>query len=104
MVDLVSRARAYLEKGKVDEGDAILRECLADGGAQALAAVQLLAEDMYGGVTYNFELKAPHAYALLRWGEQGLSALVEMATRSPTSKNVSICMSLLAAVAVGSPS
>ncbi len=93
-MDLLTRARAYIEAGNATDGASLLRDCLADGGVQALAAVQLLAEDMYGGETFNFELKAPPALALLRWGEQGLDALVEMATRSPTSKNISICLSL----------
>jgi hypothetical protein len=67
----------------------------------ALAAVQLLAEDMHGGITFNFELKAPAALSLLTFGERGVAALVESARRTPTSKNVSLCLSLLSHAANG---
>jgi hypothetical protein len=99
-MSLINRAKKFIEAG----GDelALLRECIADGGVSALAAVQMMAEDMYGGRTFNFELKAPAAYSLVTFGEAGLRALAESAFRTPTSKNVSLCLSILAAVAAGS--
>jgi len=97
----VDRAQDFLRVG----GDqyALLRECVADRGANALAAVQLLTEDMYGGITFNFELKAPAAYALVGFGVPGLRALFESAKRTPTSKNISLGVSTLASVAAGTP-
>lgn len=86
---------------RTEDRDGLLRDCVVDGGIAALAAVQRLAEDMYGGETFNFELKLPPAHALPRWGEAGLEALVEMATRTPTSKNLSLCLQVLAGVAAG---
>ena len=52
----------------------------------------LLFEDMYGGMTFNFELKAPAAWELACWGEQGLDQLVAATLKAPTSKNVSLCL------------
>ncbi|HET7550621.1 MAG TPA: Shedu anti-phage system protein SduA domain-containing protein [Gemmatimonadaceae bacterium] len=67
----------------------------------ALATAQYLAENMYGGITYNFEFKAAAAICLVGFGEAGLRALVESARRTPKSKNVSLCLSILSSVAVG---
>src|SRR5713101_3942773 len=99
-MSLIERAQQFIVNG----GDqyAILRDCIADGGTAALAAVQLLAEDMYGGFTYNFEVKAPAAFALIAFAQPGLRALVEMAMRTPTSKNKSLCLTILSAVAATS--
>lgn len=97
---LVERAQKFVQTG----GDqyAVLRDCIADGGAGALVATQMLAEDMYDGITFNYELKAPAAFALVVFGAPGLRALVESAIRTPSSKNVSLCLSILAAIAAGS--
>jgi hypothetical protein len=100
MASLLERAQAFVLNGSDDE-HAILRDAVADGGPSALAATQLLAEDMYGGITFNFELKAPAALALVAFGASGLEALVEMARRTPKSKNRTLCVSILAAVAAG---
>lgn len=97
---LLNRATRFVEAGDESEGD-ILRDCVEDGGIQALSAVQLLAEHMYGGMTFNIELKAPAAYCLAAFGVQGLDALVELATRSPASKNISLCLDTLASIAAG---
>lgn len=99
-MNLLDRATRFIKTGDESEAE-ILQKCVDDGGAQALSAVQLLAEDMYGGMTYNIELKAPAASCLLTFGERGLDALVESATRSPTTKNVSLCLSNLASTAAG---
>lgn len=96
----VERAQDFIQAG----GDeyALLRDCIADGGQGALAAVQMMAEDMYGGITFNFEIKAPAACTLIVFGVPGLRALVELTIRTPNSKNVSLCLSTLAALAGGS--
>ena len=99
-MNLFARATKFVETGGDDE-DALLRDCVQDGGVQALSAVQLLAEHMYGGITFNFELKAPAAWCLSTFGERGLDALVEMATRTPTSKNVSLCLEITSSAAIG---
>jgi hypothetical protein len=103
-VNLIQRVQEFISTGG-DHGDqyALLRECIRDGGATALAATQMMAEDMYGGITYNFNIKAPAALALVVFGVPGLRALVESAVRTPTSKNVSLCLGVLASVAAGLP-
>ncbi len=60
-----------------------------------------MAEDMYGGITYNYELKAPAALSLACWGVAGLDALVQVAVRTPTSKNQSLAVEVLATLAAG---
>lgn len=101
---LLERAARFVEPGGENEDEEVLlRDCVRDGSLQALSAVQLVAEHMYGGLTYNFELKAPAAYCLVAFGVRGLDALVELATRSPTSKNVSLCLDVLASIAAGTP-
>lgn len=97
---LIERAQRFIWSGGVHEAD-LLKDCVADGGASALAAVLAMAEDMYGGITFNFEIKAPAAFTLLAFGVQGVHALREMAERTPTSKNTSLCLSVLAAAAAG---
>ena len=39
--------------------------------------MQLLAEDMYNEITFNFELKAPAAWCLLAWQTSGLQVLLD---------------------------
>jgi hypothetical protein len=70
---------------------------------EGLHAVQMLYEDMYGGITYNYMLKAPAAFCLVRWEDQGLKALVEAAQRTPRSKNQSLTLEILATLASGEP-
>src|SRR5262245_12149711 len=95
---LVQRAQKFIEFNCGSETE-LLRDCIEEGSIDALRAVQMLYEDMYDGITFNFELKAPPAYCLLRWGTTGLEALVEAAQRSPTSKNISLTLGILAALA-----
>jgi hypothetical protein len=73
------------------------------GTVEGLHAVQMLYEDMYGGITFNYELKAPAAFCLIRWKDQGLKALVEAAQRTPRSKNQSLTIEILATLASGQP-
>ncbi len=96
----VERAQEFLRTGSESHAD-LLYDCLLDGSLDALRAVQMLYEDMYGGMTYNFTLKAPAGYCLVRWGTDGLRALVEAAIRSPRSKNISIALGTLSALAAG---
>src|SRR5690242_3779671 len=93
--------RFILGPSRPDELRLLLRECVADGSLAALHCVARLYEDMYGGFTFNIELKAPASRTLLVWKDTGLRALVEAAQRNPTSKNVSIALQLLATVAAG---
>jgi hypothetical protein len=81
---------------------ALLNECVADRTVEGLACVRRLYESSYGEITFNFELKAPAASALVFWGETGIQALVDGAYADPTSKNISLCMQLLSSIAAGS--
>jgi Domain of unknown function (DUF4263) len=81
----------------------LLSECMDDGSVEGLACVRRLYEDMYGGITFNFELKAPPASCLLFWGEAGLQALIDGANATPTSKNTSLCVQILSSIAAGRP-
>ena len=64
-----------------------------------MLAVQLLARDMYGGMTFNLEFKEPAAYCLLAWGQNGIEALADNALQEPTSKNFSLAFRMLASIA-----
>jgi hypothetical protein len=55
----------------------LLNESVADGTGEGLACVRRLYESSYGGMTFNFELKAPAASTLVLWGEAGIQALVD---------------------------
>jgi len=83
------------------ELDRLLNECVADGTLEGLACARRLYESDYGGLTFNWELKAPAASALVVWGQTGIEALVEGAQRHPTYKNISLCAQLLASLAAG---
>jgi hypothetical protein len=83
---LEERAREFILRGGGDE-TALLTDCVEAGTVEALRAVQMLFEDMYGGFTFNYELKAAAAWCLMQWGETGLEALLEGAYRTPKSKN-----------------
>lgn len=98
-MSLLERAQQFINNG--GDRTELLHDCLADGSLSALAAVQLLFEDMYGGMTFNLEIKASAGFCLIRWGRAGLEALVEAARRTPKSKNRSIALELLASIAGG---
>ncbi len=83
------------------ELNALLNEAMRRKDIEGLRAARRLYEDMYGGFTFNFELKAPAAAALVHWGKDGLRALFEGARTNPTSKNVSLCAQILAGIASG---
>lgn len=99
-MNLVERARVFINTGSESQAD-LLHDCMVDGSLDALCAVQLLFEDMYGGATFNFTLKAQAGYCLIRWGNQGLQAMVEGARRTPSSKNTSITLETLSLLAAG---
>lgn len=80
----------------------LLAECAQAGDTEALMCVRRLAEDMYGGITFNFELKALAAWELACWGDVGIRQLAEATRANPTSKNLSLCVQVLCAVASGS--
>ena len=98
---LIDRARRFVEGGNATELSPLLVDCVAARSSEGMVAVKLLARDMYGGISLNFELKAPAAYCLLAWGEAGLKALVDSALEEPTSKNFSLAFQLLASTAEG---
>jgi hypothetical protein len=98
---LQERAKHFVENGDPHDEGELLAECVGARNLDALAATQRLFEDMYDGITYNYEMKAPAAACLICWGKEGIKALVEGAKRTPASKNNSITLQLLSAVAVG---
>lgn len=100
-MSLRQRVEKYIKTGS-GELEQLLEECARLGGAEGLACVTRLFEDMYGGHTFNMELKAPAAWELVVWGEAGLDELVKAAKTFQTSKNRSLCIDVLAAVAAGS--
>ena len=80
----------------------LLVECAQAGDTEALMCVRRLAEDMYGGVTFNFDWTAPAAWELACWGDAGIQQLAEATRANPTSKNLSLCVQILCAIASGS--
>lgn len=98
---LIERAQTFVRGGEPAELYRLLTDCVEAGTLEALAAVQLVAEDMHGDITFNFELKAPSAWCLVAWGPSGLQALLEMTRRTPTSKNFSLAFQLLSTLAAG---
>ncbi len=96
---LIDRSQQFIDSG----GDQfrLIEDCVLASSQEALFAIQMMAEDMYGGFTYNLEPKAAAAFCLPIWGEAGLDALVEMAIRTATSKNQSLAVEILATLAAG---
>jgi hypothetical protein len=103
MSSLTERAKEFIEFGPYGgvEVEALIRDCVTEGSVDGLCAVQVLFKSMYGGFTFNFELKAPAAFSLVRWGSQGLQALVEAATPGAPSKTLSLAVEILATLASG---
>lgn len=96
---LLARAQRFISHPAPDSQEFLLQDCVAAQTLDGLSAVQLVAEDMYGGITYNFELKCPAAWCLIAWREQGLKALLELARRTPTLKNYSLAFQILGTLA-----
>jgi hypothetical protein len=97
-MNLIAQAEAFIQNGNPPDLSQLLLKCIHANNLEALAAVQRLYEDMYGGITFNFELKAPAAVTLLYWGDRGLDALVEGAKRTLSSKNLSLTIQILCTV------
>lgn len=102
-MDLVTRADQFIESGHQHELNSLLLDCVNSKSLEGLVAVKRLARDMYGGIRLNLLLKAPAAYCLLAWREEGFKALVETALEENTSKNFSRALQLLASLTTGSP-
>ena len=79
----------------------LLRECVERSDVEALSCVSRLFEDMYGGYTYNLELKIRAAWEMPHWGNTGIDQLTVATLQRPTSKNVSICIQVLSGLAAG---
>ena len=100
-MDLIDQAKRFIREGHPTELLPLLSDCVAARNSEGMLAVKLLAGDMYGGDTYNLLLKAPAAYCLLAWGQDGLKVLVENALNRPNSKNVTLAFRLLSSMADG---
>jgi hypothetical protein len=98
---LQDRAKDFVETGHPRDEAQLLIDCMRARNVDGLAATQRLFEDMYGGITYNYEMKAPAAVSLICWGKEGIRALVEGARRTVSSKNTSITLQLLSTLAAG---
>ena len=100
-MSLIEKAKEFVARGTWEDLERLLQDCVTTGTVEALAAVQILAEDMYGGLTYNSELKRCAATCLVRWKGAGVRALGEIAQRTPTLKNYSIALAMLSRLAAG---
>src|SRR5262249_13825290 len=98
---LQDRAKEFIATGNPVDQSQLLAECLSARNLDGLAATQRLFEDMYGGMTFNIEMKIPAAVCLISWGKEGIKALVEAATRTVSYKNNLITLQLLSALATG---
>ena len=98
---LINRASEFVVNGTYRDLLPLLVDCVTAGSSEGMIAVQLLARDMYDGGAYNLMFKAPAAYSLLAWKENGLAALVENSLEAPCSKNFSLAFQLLAGTAEG---
>ena len=98
---LQDRAKDFVETGHPRDEAQLLTDFVCARNVDGLSATQRLFEDMYGGVTYNYEMKVPAAVCLICWGREGIKALVESARRTVSSKNTSITLQLLSTVATG---
>ena len=103
MSTLIYQAKTFIIEGHPKELWPLLHKCVSSKSPEALVAVKMLARDMYGGITFNFELKAPAAHCLIAWDKDGLKTLVENVAEEPSSKNYSLAFQILAAVASGNP-
>ena len=101
MNELTEKAREFVLHGSLPDQGALLKECVQRGGIDGLHATKILFEDMYGGMTYNAELKSPAAYCLIRWGEQGLQALLDGAYPDAPIKTQSLAVEILSTLASG---
>jgi hypothetical protein len=101
MATLIDTANAILERGGVSDVTEFVGKCVAAGTAEAMIAVKLLARDMYGGITFNYELKAPAVYGLIAWGAAGMAAIRENASEEESVKNYSLAITVLSSLVAG---
>jgi hypothetical protein len=102
LVSLRNAVEAFIQDGaRAEDLYALIDRCIADGTIEGLSCMRRLYESDYGGITFNFELKAPAALSMLIWGQTGARALVDAALADPTSKNLSLCIQILSSVAAG---
>jgi|SRR5215210_2797388 len=67
-VSLRDDVERYIQSGHPRELESLLAACTRDGSLEALLCITRLFEDMYGGITFNYELKSPAAWELACWG------------------------------------
>ena len=92
---------SYIKHGGPRNLNDLLEACTKEGSLEGLMCITRMFEDMYGGITFNLELKGPPAWELACWGERGLDQLVEATLKSPKSKNLSLCLEILTHIASG---
>jgi len=102
-MDLIHGAQHFIESEDHRGIVPLLQECVRARSVEALVAVKRLYADMYGGMTFNYELKAPAAFCLPIWGEAGLAALVDGMREIPEFKNTSLTLQILATLAARLP-
>ena len=87
------------EGGRPDELQELLCACMDDGSIDALVAVRRLFEEVYDEIEY----KAPAAWTLVYWRQQGIDALVRTTLHDLTPKNSRFCVHVLCTLAAGFP-
>jgi len=100
-MNLCDQASFVTESGGRGDLNNLLAICLKEYSIEALAATELLARHMYGGLTFNYEMKFPAACCLLAWGTQGVTAIAELPKSEPAFKNYLIAIKLLAQLSAG---
>lgn len=99
---LQDRAKEFVLDGHPRDEASLLADCVRARDLDGLIATQHLFEDMYDGITYNYDMKAPAAICLICWEKNGIRALVEAARRTASFKNNLIALQLLSGFAAGS--
>jgi hypothetical protein len=100
-MSLIKEAVSLTESGDFKDIEKFLSRCLEEISTESLAAVQLLAWDDYGGITFNTEFKRAAAFCLAAWGELGIDALARMPHQGTKVKDRTIPIALLAHLAAG---
>lgn len=76
----------------------LLNKCVKDGTTESMICVRRLFESMYGGITFNTELKIPAAWTLASWKKAGLDELYNSTKTNSTIKNIAICILVLSTI------
>ncbi len=93
---LIEQAQEYIRDPTRNHLMPLLHACISAENPDGLRAVQLLAEDMYSGETFNTEVKLSAAWCLVAWEQLGLQTLLEIPESTPNTKNYSIAFQILA--------